>query len=156
MTAGLGGMGGAQPLAVTMNGGVALCVEVDRHRIERRIATGYLDERAADLDNALARCEAAVRKRRPPSIALLGSAAEILPELVRRGVHVDVVTDQTSAHDPDRLRARRADARAGRRPACAREPDDYLRRVGDAIALDRAMQIATSAIRAALARTAWC
>jgi urocanate hydratase len=100
VTAGLGGMGGAQPLAVTMNGGVALCVEVDRTRIERRIATGYLDERAGSLDEALARAEAAVREGRAVSIGLLGNAAEVLPELARRDVHVDVVTDQTSAHDP--------------------------------------------------------
>ena len=95
MTAGLGGMGGAQPLAITMLGGTALCVEVDLQRIERRIQTGYLDERAADLDDALARLDAARRERRALSIGLAGNAAEILPELVRRGVQIDVVTDQT-------------------------------------------------------------
>ncbi|MEA2227398.1 MAG: urocanate hydratase [Solirubrobacteraceae bacterium] len=100
VTAGLGGMGGAQPLAVTMCDGAALCVEVDRTRIERRIETGYLDERAADLDDALARLRRAMDERRGLSIGLLGNAAEVLPELVRRGVAVDVVTDQTSAHDP--------------------------------------------------------
>src|SRR5918912_3170113 len=93
-------MGGAQPLAVTMCGGTALCVEVDLARIERRLQTGYLDERAADLDDALARLAEAARDRRPLSIGLLGNATEVLPELVRRGVAVDVVTDQTSAHDP--------------------------------------------------------
>src|SRR5436305_8296046 len=97
VTAGLGGMGGAQPLAVTMCGGAALCVEVDVSRIERRIETGYLDERAADLDDALARLDEAVKGRRPLSIGLLGNAADVLPELARRDVHVDVVTDQTSA-----------------------------------------------------------
>src|SRR5205807_7194075 len=100
VTAGLGGMGGAQPLAITMLGGAALCVEVDLQRIERRIATGYLDERAADLDDALRRLDAATGDRRALSIGLAGNAAEVLPELVRRGVHVDIVTDQTSAHDP--------------------------------------------------------
>jgi len=92
VTAGLGGMGGAQPLAVTMCGGTALCVEVDRTRIERRIESGYLDERAADLDDALERLGAAARERRPLSIGLLANAADVLPELARRGVHVDVVT----------------------------------------------------------------
>src|ERR1700748_1193389 len=100
VTAGLGGMGGAQPLAITMNGGTALCVEVDLQRIERRIGGGYLDERAADLDSALRRLAAPRAERRALSIGLAGNAAEVLPELVRRGVPVDVVTDQTSAHDP--------------------------------------------------------
>src|SRR3954466_10721199 len=100
VTAGLGGMGGAQPLAVTMLDGAALCIEVDRGRIERRIDTGFLDERAADLDDALDRLQRAMDEKRPLSIGLLGNAADVLPELVRRGVHVDVVTDQTSAHDP--------------------------------------------------------
>ncbi|HET8978344.1 MAG TPA: urocanate hydratase, partial [Solirubrobacteraceae bacterium] len=100
ITAGLGGMGGAQPLAITMLDGLALCIEVDLQRIERRIETGYLDERAADLDDALDRLEAARREGRSLSIGLAGNAAEILPEIARRGVQVDVVTDQTSAHDP--------------------------------------------------------
>jgi urocanate hydratase len=131
VTAGLGGMGGAQPLAVTMNDGVALCIEVDRTRIERRIETGYLDERAADLDDALARCAAAVAEKRPLSIGLLGNAAEILPELVRRGAPVDVVTDQTSAHDPligylpAGLTIEQADALRDR------DQEEYLRRVGE-------------------------
>src|ERR1700760_4275778 len=94
VTAGLGGMGGAQPLAITMNGGAALCIEVDLQRIERRIRGGYLDERAADLDDALRRLAAARAERRALSIGLAGNAAEVLPELVRRGVPVDVVTDQ--------------------------------------------------------------
>ena len=97
VTAGLGGMGGAQPLAVTMNEGCALCVEVDLQRIERRIRERYLDERAGSLDDALARLETAQREGRALSIGLLGNAAEVLPELVRRGAAVDVVTDQTSA-----------------------------------------------------------
>jgi urocanate hydratase len=100
VTAGLGGMGGAQPLAVTMNGGVALVVEVDRARIERRLETRYVDESCRDLETALARIETARRSGEPRSIALEGNVADILPELVRRGVTPDVLTDQTSAHDP--------------------------------------------------------
>ncbi|HKZ31194.1 MAG TPA: urocanate hydratase, partial [Vicinamibacteria bacterium] len=99
-TAGLGGMGGAQPLAATMNEGVLIAAEVDRNRIERRIETRYLDEMAESLDGALARAREAVAARRPLSIGLLGNAADVLPELVRRGVVPDLVTDQTSAHDP--------------------------------------------------------
>ncbi|MEO8288616.1 MAG: urocanate hydratase [Chloroflexota bacterium] len=100
LTAGLGGMGGAQPLAVTMNGGVALCVEVDPSRIERRLETAYLDTSAGSLDDALAMADKAIAERRALSIGLLGNAAEIYPELVRRGRVPDMVTDQTSAHDP--------------------------------------------------------
>jgi urocanate hydratase len=131
VTAGLGGMGGAQPLAVTMLDGLALCVEVDLRRIERRIETGYLDQRAGGLDDALARLEAARRDGRSLSIGLLGNAAEVLPELVARGVEVDVVTDQTSAHDPligyipAGLTLEQADAL--RRS----DPEQYLRRVGE-------------------------
>ena len=100
LTAGLGGMGGAQPLAVTLNGGVALCVEIDPHHIDRRIETRYLDERYDDIDEALARVEAARAAGEAVSIGLLGNAAEVLPELLERGFLPDVVTDQTSAHDP--------------------------------------------------------
>src|SRR6266851_2147730 len=100
VTAGLGGMGGAQPLAITMNGGVALVVEVDPLRAERRLKQGFLDEITDSLDDALARVEGYLGSRTPRSIALIANAAAILPELVRRDVRVDVVTDQTSAHDP--------------------------------------------------------
>ncbi|WP_199434258.1 urocanate hydratase [Qaidamihabitans albus] len=100
VTAGLGGMGGAQPLAVTMNGGVALVVECDPRRARRRLETGYLDELAADLDDAVARVREARTARRALSVGVLGNAAEVLPELLRRGVEADIVTDQTSAHDP--------------------------------------------------------
>ena len=100
LTAGLGGMGGAQPLAVTLAGGVSLCVEVDPHRIGRRLETRYLDEVAPDLDAALARVEELCAARTARSIALLGNAADVYAELVRRGVTPDLVTDQTSAHDP--------------------------------------------------------
>ncbi|MGH8972266.1 MAG: urocanate hydratase [Acidimicrobiia bacterium] len=100
LTAGLGGMGGAQPLAVTMNGGVALVVEVDPARLQRRLAIGYLDEQADSLDDGLARAEAAAKDRRAVSIGVVANAAEAFPALLDRGAAVDVVTDQTSAHDP--------------------------------------------------------
>ncbi|HET7293956.1 MAG TPA: urocanate hydratase [Vicinamibacteria bacterium] len=100
LTAGLGGMGGAQPLAATMNEGVILVVEVDRHRIARRLETGYLDTTCEDLDDAVARARTAQAEGRALSLGLLGNAADVLPELVRRGVVPDLVTDQTSAHDP--------------------------------------------------------
>jgi urocanate hydratase len=99
LTAGLGGMGGAQPLAVTMNEGVALCVEVDPNRIRRRLDTRYLDRATEDLDEAVAWAEDARHARRAESIGLLGNAAEVLPALLARGFGPDVVTDQTSAHD---------------------------------------------------------
>ena len=100
LTAGLGGMGGAQPLAVTMNGGVALVVEVDEARIKRRVETGYCDVMETDLDQALNRARQAVEQKQPLSIGLLGNAAEILPQLVEKNFVPDMVTDQTSAHDP--------------------------------------------------------
>ncbi|MDP7295736.1 MAG: urocanate hydratase, partial [Vicinamibacterales bacterium] len=100
LTAGLGGMGGAQPLAATMAGASMLAVECRPDRIERRLVTGYLDKRAADLDDALAIVQAAVARREVVSVGLVGNAAEVLPELVARGVRPDAVTDQTSAHDP--------------------------------------------------------
>ena len=100
LTAGCGGMGGAQPLAVTMNDGVCLVVDVDASRIDRRLRTRYLDERADDLDDAISRVEAARRDRRAVSVGVVGNAADVFAELLRRGVEIDVVTDQTSAHDP--------------------------------------------------------
>ncbi|MGE5132099.1 MAG: urocanate hydratase [Gemmatimonadota bacterium] len=100
LTAGLGGMGGAQPLAVTMNGGVAIVVECDPSRIARRIEHGYLDVAADDVDDALRRAEAARDAGQPLSIGLLGNAADVLPAMLARGAAIDVVTDQTSAHDP--------------------------------------------------------
>ncbi|MGD9905965.1 MAG: urocanate hydratase [Vicinamibacterales bacterium] len=127
VTAGLGGMGGAQPLAVTMNGGVALVVEVDPARIARRLATGYVDETTDSLDVALARCAEWTAARTARSIALSGNAAEVLPALVARGVVPDVVTDQTSAHDavggyvPDGLTLAQAVALR------AADPRDYER-----------------------------
>ena len=100
LTAGLGGMGGAQPLAVTMNGGVAIVVECDPTRIRRRLEGGYLDVLADSLDDALWQAEDARAERRPLSIGVLGNAADALPDLLSRGAPIDVVTDQTSAHDP--------------------------------------------------------
>src|SRR3954449_9095569 len=134
VTAGLGGMGGAQPLAGTMNGGVARCIEVDRERIERRLQTRYLDELADDLDDAVARCLAAKGERRALSVGLQGNAADVLPQLLAMGFEADIVTDQTSAHDPlvgyipNRMTLEEADAlRAG-------DPEEYLRRSRAAIA----------------------
>ncbi|MGW5723262.1 urocanate hydratase [Amycolatopsis sp. NPDC003865] len=100
VTAGLGGMGGAQPLAVTMNDGVALVIECDPQRAHRRVETRYLDEVADDLDDAIARVTKAKQEKRALSVGVVGNAAEVLPELLRRNVEVDIVTDQTSAHDP--------------------------------------------------------
>jgi urocanate hydratase len=128
LTGGLGGMGGAQPLAVTMNDGVALCVEVDPIRIERRIKTRYLDRETDDLNTAIAWADEAKATGDAVSIGLLGNCADVLPELVRRGWRPDLVTDQTSAHDPlggyvpggltlDEAAALRGD-----------DPDEYVRR----------------------------
>jgi urocanate hydratase len=100
VTGGCGGMGGAQPLAVTLNGGVCLVVDVDGDRLRRRVEHRYLDEVADDLDDAIARCERARADKKALSVGLVGNCATVLPELLRRGVQVDVVTDQTSAHDP--------------------------------------------------------
>jgi urocanate hydratase len=100
LTGGCGGMGGAQPLAVTLNGGVCLVVDVDAARLRRRVEHRYLDEVADSLDDAVTRCLTARRDRRALSVGLVGNAATVVPELLRRGVEVDVVTDQTSAHDP--------------------------------------------------------
>ncbi len=128
VTGGMGGMGGAQPLSVTMNGGVLLAVDVDRSRIQRRVDTRYCDTLTEDLDEALALCETARRENRALSVGLVGNCADVLPEIVRRGVHVDVVTDQTSAHDPlngyvpqGLTLAQAADLRA-------RDPQEYVRR----------------------------
>jgi urocanate hydratase len=123
LTAGLGGMGGAQPLAITMNEGVALCVEIDPRRIQRRLETGYLDEMVTDLDEAMRRAEAYKAAGEARSIGLVGNAAEVFPELARRGAAVDLVTDQTSAHDalngyiPAGMTLEQADALRGADPA---------------------------------------
>jgi urocanate hydratase len=134
LTAGLGGMGGAQPLAATMAGAAILCVEVDPERIRRRLDTRYLDEAADSLDDALARIRTAAAERRALSVGLEGNAAELVPELARRGEHFDLVTDQTAAHDPLTgyvPAGLSVEAAAGLR---ADDPDEYLRRAGDSIA----------------------
>ncbi|MES2125245.1 MAG: urocanate hydratase [Gemmatimonadota bacterium] len=128
VTAGLGGMGGAQPLAVSLAGGVSICVEIDPTRIARRLETRYLDEVAASLDDAIARAETARQERRAVSIGLLGNAAEIIPEMVRRRFTPDLVTDQTSAHDPmwGYLPPARPDEDLNE--LRARQPEEYLTR----------------------------
>ncbi|HET8538258.1 MAG TPA: urocanate hydratase [Anaeromyxobacter sp.] len=134
LSGGLGGMGGAQPLAATMLGAAYLGVEVDAARIEKRRATGYLDETATDLDDALRRLAEARRARRPLSVGLLGNAATVYAELARRGVAPDLVTDQTSAHDPLNgyvpADVPAADAAALRR----RDPEGYVRRAKESMA----------------------
>jgi len=133
LTAGLGGMGGAQPLAATLAGAAILCVEVDPDSIRRRLETRYLDEAADSLEDALARVRTAAAERRALSVALLGNAAEVVPELARRGERFDLVTDQTAAHDPltgyipaglgvDEASALRAS-----------DPEEYLRRARESI-----------------------
>jgi urocanate hydratase len=134
LSAGLGGMGGAQPLAITMNGGVGIIVEIDAERIERRLRLGYVDRATSSLDEAVAWAEQARARREPLSIALHGNAADTHPALARRGVRFDVVTDQTAAHDmlngyiPAGLSV--AEAAALRR----RDPQEYLRRAYDSLA----------------------
>src|SRR5918992_377636 len=100
VSGGMGGMGGAQPLAATLNNALFLGIDVDPDRIERRVRTGYCDRIAMTLDEALAICEDAREQKRAVSVGLVGNCAEVLPELVKRGVKIDAVTDQTSAHDP--------------------------------------------------------
>ncbi len=144
VTGGLGGMGGAQPLAATMNGAAILCVEVDPQRIDRRIASGYLMRKSEDLDDALRLLDAARAAGEALSVGLLGNCAEVLPELLRRGIIPDIVTDQTSAHDelhgyvPDGLSL---EAAAELR---ARDPVAYVERsvaaMGKHVAAMRGMQ----------------
>jgi urocanate hydratase len=134
LTAGLGGMGGAQPLAVTLNGGVALCVEIDRSRIERRLRTRYLDELASSLGDAVARCREAKADGRALSVGLHANAADVLPKLLQSGFEADIVTDQTSAHDPlvgyvpNLMTVEEADALR------ASDPEEYVKRARRAIA----------------------
>jgi urocanate hydratase len=134
LTAGLGGMGGAQPLAATMAGAAILCVEVDPARIQRRLETRYLDEAAESLNDALARVRAAAEEGRALSVGLLGNAAEVVPELARRGEPFDLVTDQTAAHDP--LTGYVPAGLSVEDAAALRsaEPDEYLRRARESIA----------------------
>jgi urocanate hydratase len=134
VTAGLGGMGGAQPLAVTMNGGVALCIEVDRDRIERRLQTRYLDEIASDLDDAVRRCLEAKQARRALSVGLEANAADVLPELLKRGFEAEIVTDQTSAHDPLHGYVPNLMPLEEANELRVADPDEYVRRARAAIA----------------------
>ena len=125
VSGGLGGMGGAQPLAVTMNGGVFLGIDVDPTRIRRRLETRYLDVEARDLDHALALCDAAKSQGRALSVGLEGNVARVLPELIARGVIPDLVTDQTSAHDPlNGYAPVGLELGAGRRAAAQRSAED--------------------------------
>ena len=135
LTAGLGGMGGAQPLAATMAGAAILCVEVDPSRIERRLQTGYLDEATESLDEAVGRVRAAAAERRPLSVAVLGNAALVYPELARRGEQFDLVTDQTAAHDPllGYIPSELPFEEAAR--FRERNPDEYLRLARESIAV---------------------
>src|SRR6266481_1578639 len=136
LTAGLGGMGGAQPLAATMNGAAFLGVDVDPVRIERRLQTGYLDRMTRDLEEALHLVLGAKRERQPLSVGLVGNAAEIMPQLLRHGVVPDVLTDQTSAHDTLNgyvpiQESPNEDLDALRRD----RPEEYIRRAKESIAL---------------------
>ncbi|HEX5956996.1 MAG TPA: urocanate hydratase [Solirubrobacterales bacterium] len=134
LTAGLGGMGGAQPLAATLAGAAILCIEVDPARIERRLETRYLDEVADSVEDAVRRVRAAASERRPLSVAVLGNAAEIVPELQRKGESFDLVTDQTAAHDP--LTGYVPVGLSVEEAASLRasSPDEYLRRARESIA----------------------
>src|SRR5947208_3006189 len=127
LTAGLGGMGGAQPLAATLAGGAILCVEVDPGRIERRLRTRYLDEATESVDDAVGRVRTAAEERRPLSVGLLGNAADVVPELVGRGEEFDLITDQTAAHDP--LTGYVPSGYSVEEAAALRssDPDEYLR-----------------------------
>ncbi len=128
VTAGLGGMGGAQPLAVSLAGGVSLCIEIDASRIQRRLDTRYLDEVATSLDDAIARATRAAKEKRALSIGLLGNAADVLPQMVARNFTPQLVTDQTSAHDPmwGYIPPARADEDINE--LRAKQPDEYLAR----------------------------
>ena len=134
LTAGLGGMGGAQPLAGTMCGAAILCVEVDPARIERRLETRYLDEATDSLDDALVRVRAAAAERRALSVGLVGNAAEVVPELARRGERFDLVTDQTAAHDPLNGYIPAGLSVEGAAVLRGSHPDEYLRRARESIA----------------------
>ncbi len=128
VTGGMGGMGGAQPLSVTLNHGVVLAIDVDRSRIQRRVDTRYCDMLTEDLDAALELCESARREGRALSVGLVGNCADVLPEMVRRGVRVDVVTDQTSAHDPLNGYVPQGVSLAEAAELRKRDPEEYVRR----------------------------
>jgi urocanate hydratase len=134
VTAGLGGMGGAQPLAITMNGGVALCIEVEQERIDRRLETRYLDEEADDLEDAIRRCEDAKREGRALSVGLCANAVDVLPALLARDFEADIVTDQTSAHDPLNGYVPNLISLEEAERLRAAEPEEYVKRSRAAIA----------------------
>ena len=134
LTAGLGGMGGAQPLAATMNGGAILGVEVDERRIDKRLETGYCDRKTTSIDEALAWIREATAAGRALSVGLVGNAAEVLPELVRRGVTPDVLTDQTSAHDTLNGYVPSGLSLAAAAELRVRDPKAYVERASDSIA----------------------
>ena len=134
LTAGLGGMGGAQPLAVTMNDGVALCLDVDPRRIERRLQTRYLDEAADSLDDAINRCTEAKHDGRALSVGLLANAADVIPTLLKQGFEADIVTDQTSAHDPLNGYVPNLMSLEEAMELRERDPEEYVRRSRAAIA----------------------
>ena len=133
LTAGLGGMGGAQPLAVTMNDGVALCIDVDAWRVNRRLETRYLDEVADSLEDAIARCTKAKAERRGLSVGLVGNAADLFPKLLAMGFPADIVTDQTSAHDPLSYMPNDLSEAAGKE-LLERNPQEFIRRSREAMA----------------------
>ena len=133
LTGGMGGMGGAQPLAATMNEGSMLCVEVDETRIQRRLDTGYCDRMTHDLDEALKMIEGASESKSPISIGLVGNCAEILPELVERNIVPDIVTDQTSAHDPLQGYVPAGLSLAEAQNLRMDDPDEYVRRSMDSM-----------------------
>jgi len=140
LSAGLGGMGGAQPLAASMNGAVFLGIEVDAARAQRRLDTHYVDAIAKDLDEAIAWCAAAIRKKEPRSIAVIGNAADAYPQLLKRGLRPDLVTDQTAAHDP--LNGYIPQGLSLEEAAALRRahPEEYVRRARDSMAVQvRAM-----------------
>ena len=135
VSGGLGGMSGAQPLAVTMNGGVAIIVEADESRIQKRLDTKYVDIKCTNLDEALELAEKAVKAKTPLSIGLLGNCAEVLPEIVRRGVKVDVLTDQTSAHDPLRGYIPKGYSVEQAAELRAKDPEKYVKLAMESIAI---------------------
>ncbi|MGB6975178.1 MAG: urocanate hydratase [Terracidiphilus sp.] len=150
LTGGVGGMGGAQPLSVTLNGGVVLAIDVDRARIQRRVDTRYCDVLSEDLDEALALCESARREGRALSVGLVGNCADVVPEIARRDVQIDVVTDQTSAHDPLNGYVPQGHSLSEAAELRQRDPEEYVRRstasmvvhVNAMLALQRAGAIA--------------
>ncbi|MFM9112476.1 MAG: urocanate hydratase, partial [Actinomycetota bacterium] len=133
LTAGLGGMGGAQPLAVTMNDGVALCIDVDAWRVNRRVETRYLDEVADSLEDAVRRCERARDEKRGLSVGLVGNAADLFPKLLAMGFPADIVTDQTSAHDPLSYLPNDI-SEAAAKELLERNPQEFIRRSRAAMA----------------------